>query len=155
MMQLIDSVGISLRGRAFRANLQHILLEHLKVRGRMHHFLRLLACFVFVAVAHSAAAASERRFALVIGNGSYRVRTLTSPVNDAALIAQTLQASGFEITSLRNLNEASLRQSFRDFLIKVKNAGPDTVVAVYFAGIGLQCEGQNYLLPIDADIGQP
>jgi uncharacterized caspase-like protein len=119
----------------------------------MRRLLILLVFFV-VAVAHSAAVASERRFALVIGNGTYRVRTLPTPVNDAALIAQTLQASGFEITSLRNLNEAGLRQSFRDFLIKVKNAGPDVVVAVYFAGLGLQCAGENYLLPIDADINQ-
>jgi len=152
-MQLIDSVGISLRERAFRANLQHMLLRHLKVRGRMHRILGLLALFVVVAVAHSAAA-SERRLALVIGNGSYLATTVTSAVNDAALIAQTLQTSGFEVTSLQDLNEAGLRQSFRDFLIKIKSSGPDTVVAVYFAGLGLQCEGENYLLPVDANISQ-
>ena len=119
----------------------------------MLRFLTLFAFLGFVGVAHSAAA-SERRFALVIGNGSYSVRTLPTTVNDAALIAQSLKASGFEVISLRNLNEASLRQSFRDFLVKVKNAGPDTVVAVYFAGLGLQCEGENYLLPIDAEASQ-
>ena len=120
----------------------------------MRRFLTLFAFLVFVGVAHSAAA-SERRFALVIGNGSYSIGTLPTSVNDAALIAQSLEASGFEVSSLRNLNEASLRQSFRDFLVKVKNAGPETVVAVYFAGLGLQCEGENYLLPIDAEVSQP
>ena len=132
-------------------------LKHLKVRSEMHRFSRLLlVVFVFAALAHSAiAAASERRLALVIGNGSYGVRALPSAINDAAVIAQALKASGFDVTSQRDLDEASLRQSFGDFLIAVKNAGAATVVVVYFAGLGLQSEGENYLLPIDAEISQP
>ena len=122
----------------------------------MGRFRTLLTLFVLFAVAHVAtAAASERRFALVIGNSSYTVRALQSPATDAVLIAQTLQASNFEVTSLRDLNEARLRQSFRDFVMKVKDAGTDAVVVVYFAGLGLQCEGENYLLPIEAEITQP
>jgi len=157
MMQVIDSILICLQKRTFRANLQRKFLKHLKVRSQMHRFPRLLLVFfAFAAFAHSAiAAASERRLALVIGNGSYGVRALPSAVNDAAVVAQTLKASGFDVTSQRDLDEARLRQSFGDFLVGVKNAGPDTVVVVYFAGLGLQSEGENYLLPIDAEISQP
>ena len=45
-----------------------------------------------------------------------------------------------------------LRQTFRDFIDRVRKAGPDAVAAVYFAGYGLQLEGENYLVPIEADI---
>ncbi|MGH7105788.1 MAG: caspase family protein, partial [Acetobacteraceae bacterium] len=109
-----------------------------------------------LAVAPSARAApSEQRFALVIGNGSYQTKTLPTAVNDAALVAQTLQAAGFDVTGVRDLNGDMLRQSFGDFFAKVKNAGPDVVVAIYFAGLGLQLDGENYLLPIDAEIAKP
>ncbi|HLG80417.1 MAG TPA: caspase family protein [Bradyrhizobium sp.] len=155
-MQVIDSVLICLQKPTFRANLLPKLLGHLRVRSQMRRLPRLLLVFVvFAAFAHSAAEASERRLALVIGNGSYGVGPLPSAVNDAALIAQTLIASGFEVTSQRDLDEVNLRQGFGDFLSKVKNAGPDTVVAVYFAGLALQCEGENYLLPLNAQVGQP
>ena len=90
--------------------------------------------------------------ALVIGNASYLIRPLATPANDAGLIAQTLQAAGFEVVGVRDLDTASLRQTFRDFVNNVSNAGSDTVVAVYFAGYGLQLEGENYLVPIDAKL---
>jgi uncharacterized caspase-like protein len=54
----------------------------------------------------------------------------------------------------RDLDENLLRQTFRDFVERVRKAGPDTVAAVYFAGYGLQLDGENYLVPTDADIAQ-
>jgi uncharacterized caspase-like protein len=51
----------------------------------------------------------------------------------------------------RDLDEDSLRQAFRVFIDGVTKAGPDAVAVVYFAGYGLQVEGENYLIPIDAD----
>jgi uncharacterized caspase-like protein len=112
-----------------------------------------LAFLTFLAVV-SGASASERRLALVVGNASYKSKVLSTPVNDAALIAQTLQAAGFDVTGARDLNRDLLRQTFRDFAGKVATAGPDAVVAVYFTGYGLQFEGENYLLPIDANISE-
>jgi uncharacterized caspase-like protein len=63
-----------------------------------------------------------------------------------------LQAAGFDVTGARDLDEDSLRHAFRDFGEKAAAAGPDTVAFVYFAGYGLQFEGENYLIPIGANI---
>src|SRR5258708_32096283 len=114
--------------------------------------LSFLAHLAVLSAPAAGAAPSEMRLALVIGNASYRAKALATPVNDAALIAQILRTAGFDVMGARDLNEVSLRQAFRDFLDAVTNAGPNTVAAVYFAGYGLQLEGENYLAPIDANI---
>ena len=122
----------------------------------MHGFLKiLLACLAIFAVACAAkarAAPSERRLALVVGNASYKAKPLATAVNDAALVAQTLRAAGFHVMGARDLDENALRQAFRDFVEAVRSAGPGAVAAVYFAGYGLQLEGENYLVPTNADI---
>src|SRR5689334_4971890 len=100
------------------------------------------------------AAPIEARMALVIGNGAYPSAALATAANDAGLIAQTLQAAGFDVMGARDLDEDSLRHTFRDFVDKASKAGPDAVVAVYFAGYALQLEGENYLLPVDAAIAR-
>jgi uncharacterized caspase-like protein len=122
----------------------------------MHRFLKTLLFFLtvlaFVSSSPAGAAPSENRLALVIGNASYKAKPLATAVNDAALIAQTLEAAGFDVVAARDLNEDSLRKAFSDFIDRAKKAGPDAVALVYFAGYGLQLEGENYLLPIAADI---
>src|SRR6202790_4116221 len=114
--------------------------------------LALLILLGVVLAPPAGAEPTERRMALVIGNGAYQTGALTPPANDAGLIAQTLQAAGFDVVGARDLDEDSLRHAFRDFVDNVAKAGPDTVVAIYFAGYGLQLEGENYLVPIDANI---
>ena len=128
----------------------------------MHQIAKLtlkltLALMTFLAVAlapQPGAAQAEKRMALVIGNGAYQTGALATPANDAGLIAQTLQAAGFDVVGARDLDEDSLRHAFRDFVDNASKAGPGTVVAIYFAGYGLQLEGENYLLPVDANIGR-
>ena len=95
---------------------------------------------------------SERRIALVIGNASYQSAPLKTAANDAGLIAQTLQSAGFDVVGARDLDADSVRHAFRDFLDKAAASGPDTVAVVYVAGMGLQYEGENYLVPVDAKI---
>lgn len=128
------------------------------MQRRMQRLLKtLLAVLAFLALVclpPAGAAVSEKRLALVVGNASYKAKTLATPANDAALIAQTLRAAGFDVMGARDLDKDLLRQTFRDFTDKVANAGADTVAAVYFAGYGLQFEGENYLVPTDADITQ-
>src|SRR4030095_13539948 len=97
---------------------------------------------------------AEQRIALVIGNATYQAGALQTAANDAGLIAQTLQASGFDVVGARDLDQDSLRRALRDFLDKAGGAGPDTVAVVYVAGYGLQLEGENYLVPIDAKIAR-
>ncbi|MDX3805334.1 caspase family protein [Bosea thiooxidans] len=98
------------------------------------------------------AQSSEKRIALVIGNSAYPDGALATPANDAGLIAQTLQAAGFDVIGARDLDSTTLRSTFREFLDKASASGPDTVAFVYYAGHGLQFEGENYLVPVDARI---
>src|SRR6266516_4129507 len=100
------------------------------------------------------AAQAEKRIALVIGNAAYQAGALATPANDAGLIAQTLQAAGFEVVGARDLDQDSLRRALRDFLEKAAAAGPDTVAFVYVSGYGLQLEGENYFVPIDAKVAR-
>lgn len=112
----------------------------------------LFAILLLLLVAPVDAFAAEHRIALVIGNANYATGALPTPANDAGLIAQTLQAGGFDVTGARDLNQESLRQAFRDFLNKATASGPDTVAYIYLSGYGLQLEGENYFAPIDAQI---
>jgi uncharacterized caspase-like protein len=96
---------------------------------------------------------AEKRIALVIGNSAYQAGELHTSANDAGLIAQTLQAAGFDVVGARDLDQDSLRRAFRDFLEKASSSGPDTVAFIYLGGYGLQLEGENYFLPVDAKIG--
>ncbi len=94
------------------------------------------------------------RIALVIGNGTYRDAALATPANDAGLVAQTLQAAGFDVVGARDLDGQSLRTAFRDFLQKAAAAGPDMQAFVYLAGRAVQYNGDNYFVPVDAQINR-
>jgi uncharacterized caspase-like protein len=111
-----------------------------------------LIAVLALALAPRAGYAAETRFALVIGNDEYKTAKLATPANDAGLIADALQAAGFTVTGARNLDQATLRESFREFLSQVAAAGPDAVALVYLSGVGLQFAGDNYFVPVDADI---
>ena len=88
----------------------------------------------------------QARFAFIVGNDDYEGQPLITAANDAALVAQTLQGLGFDVMGARNLDEETLRASFREFLRKVEEAGRNTLTAVYISGYGLQVEGENYLV---------
>ena len=120
---------------------------------RIIYILFLSAAAVFFACA-ATAQQTEKRIALVVGNAAYQAETLPTAANDAGLIAQTLQAAGFDVVGARDLDQDALRRSFRDFLDKATGSGPDTIAFIYFAGYGLQLEGENYLVPIDARIAR-
>lgn len=94
----------------------------------------------------------EKRIALVVGNGNYAKGPLATAANDAGLIAQTLQAAGFDVIGARDLDGDTLRKSFRDFIQKAEVSPSDTVAIVYFAGYGIQLAGENYFIPVDSAI---
>jgi uncharacterized caspase-like protein len=102
----------------------------------------------------AAAQQPEKRIALVVGNGAYAKSPLATAANDAGLIAQTLQAAGFDVIGARDLDGDTLRKSFRDFIQKAESSGPDTVAMVYLAGYGLQLAGENYFVPVDSAINR-
>ena len=119
----------------------------------------LSACLVAISglaghLNSAAAQAPEKRIALVVGNGAYAKSPLATAANDAGLIAQTLQAAGFDVIGARDLDGDTLRKSFRDFINKAEAAGPDTVAMVYLAGYGLQLGGDNYFVPVDSTINR-
>ncbi len=111
-----------------------------------------LIAVLALTLAPRAGYAAETRFALVIGNDEYKAAKLATPANDAGLIADALQAAGFTVTGARNLDQATLREAFREFLGQVATAGSDAVALVYLSGVGLQFAGDNYFVPVDADI---
>src|SRR5712671_354526 len=118
----------------------------------LRHVLGVLAFLVLVAP--SGAAPTEKRIALVIGNAAYQQGALPTTANDAGLIAQTLQAAGFDVIGARDLDADTLRHTLRDFVQKAVASGPDTVAMVYLAGYGVQMSGENYFLPIDANVAR-
>lgn len=127
---------------------------------RLARSLSLLsACLVAMSglAGHLNAAAAqqpEKRIALVVGNAAYAKSPLATAANDAGLIAQTLQAAGFDVIGARDLDGDTLRKSFRDFIQKAESSGPDTVAMVYLAGYGLQLAGENYFVPVDSAINR-
>ncbi|RTL54528.1 MAG: caspase-like domain-containing protein [Bradyrhizobiaceae bacterium] len=97
---------------------------------------------------------TEKRIALVIGNGAYQKAPLATAANDAGLIAQTLQAAGFDVVGARDLDGNTLRSSFHDFVEKAQASGPDTVAFVYISGYGVQLAGENYFIPVDSTLSR-
>ena len=117
--------------------------------------LFVFAAFLLMTVAGASTTASaQSRIALVIGQGAYPSGALPTAVNDAGLVAQTLTSAGFEVVQGRDLESNDLRWVVRDFLDKVQAAGPDAAIMVYLAGHGMQFEGENYFVPVDARIAR-
>jgi Caspase domain len=97
----------------------------------------------------SQSALAEKRVALVIGNSDYRnVGHLANPANDAQLVADTLKTGGFDtVVFLRDINTSEMRRRLRAFGDQVRHAD---VAVVFYAGHGIEVDGINYLIPIDA-----
>ncbi len=93
-------------------------------------------------------AMAESRFALVIGNGGYKaVPQLVNPPNDARDVADALKSLGFKVKLGVDLDQAGMRRAVASFAAEA--AGAD-VSLFYYAGHGLQLDGRNYLIPVDA-----
>ncbi len=119
--------------------------------GQMSRCVRLLTgfCCLFL-MAVGLAQAEENRFALVIGNSSYeKIGRLGNPGRDADLVAKSLEAVGFEVSVHFDLDEDGLGKVLDD----LADRAPDLDVAVlYFAGHGIQKDGENFLIPVDAQL---
>src|SRR5689334_5147573 len=96
-------------------------------------------------------ALAEKRVALVLGNSAYQnVPPLANPVNDAALMADTLKRAGFDVVDSRqNLSALETRRVLREFADKANNAD---IAVIYYAGHGIEIDGSNYLIPVDAKL---
>src|SRR5437762_1082828 len=107
----------------------------------------LLAGAMLAATAVNAFA--EKRVALVIGNSVYqKVAKLPNPANDATAVVEMFKSAGFDLVEAKfNLSANDLRRSLRDFVVKTRDAD---VAVVYYAGHGIELDGANYLIPVDA-----
>jgi uncharacterized caspase-like protein len=100
----------------------------------------------------SHAALAENRLALVIGESAYRsVTPLPNPANDATQMSKLLADAGFEVTAAADLSQKEMNDKVGDFAAKIAAKGPDTVALVFYAGHGLQIDGENFLVPVDVD----
>ncbi|GAB2174698.1 caspase family protein [Dongia sp. agr-C8] len=101
-------------------------------------------------------AQAEPRVALVIGNSNYgsEMGKLPNPINDANLVAQALQKTGFSVVKVTDVDQKRLKRAIIEFGDKLTAAGPETTALFFYAGHGVQVKGMNYLVPVGADIGK-
>ena len=90
------------------------------------------------------------RVALVIGNGAYgELGTLPNPPNDASDMADELEKLDFKVTRVIDGNADAMRRALRDFGSSATGAD---VALFYYAGHGMALRGENYLVPVRAQI---
>lgn len=108
--------------------------------------LALSIAFIFPAML----TAQERRVALVIGNGDYQAATkLINPINDAADIGEVLAGLGFDVEVRIDADLDTMEKAVLRFGNKLAGS-TDSVGFFYYAGHGVQSNGENYLIPVDA-----
>ena len=107
-----------------------------------------VAVMMLGVVLSPAAALAAGRVALVVGNGTYgHIGRLPNPGNDAADMGAALRRLGFDVTTVRDANRVAMTEALRVFTRA--SAGAD-VSLVFYAGHGLEMDGVNYLVPVDA-----
>ncbi len=118
----------------------------------MHRALGLLAVLMtaLLSISQANAAVSGKKVALVIGNSSYTFAvTLPNPKSDAALMAATLRSTGFNVIEGSDVDKTRMSELLDKF---TEDAYDAEVAVVYYAGHGLQVDGHNYLIPVDAQL---
>src|SRR5712672_1796683 len=117
-----------------------------------HRYLKLRKIFLAAALLLMCQPAwAEKRVALVLGNSAYQnVAQLPNPVSDGAIIAAKLKEAGFDVVDSRHdLPAAETRRALRDFADRSRDAD---IAVVYYAGHGMEVDGTNYLIPVDAKL---
>ena len=108
--------------------------------------------FLFLLACSSAIADSDSRHALIIGNSDYQYASpLKNPKNDSADIAEALEDLYFDTTLLQNANKAQIEEAITEFLEDLQDTGG--VGLFYYAGHGIQLQGNNYLVPVETNTG--
>ena len=93
---------------------------------------------------------AQGRVALVIGNSNYQsVPALPNPANDAFAMSESLRRLGFVVQEGIDLDAAGMASTLRSFGALAETAD---VALVFYAGHGIQIDGQNYMLPVDASL---
>jgi hypothetical protein len=113
----------------------------------------LFVPMVLAAALLASVAQAERRVALIIGNSAYRnASPLPNTINDANSIAALFRSVGFEVVNSRTeLGVLEFKRAVREFLITAETAD---IAVVYYAGHGIEVNGANFLIPVDANLAR-
>ncbi|MBA1141641.1 caspase family protein [Mesorhizobium sp. CCANP35] len=115
--------------------------------------LMLTALCTVQAAAPDAGAPGAKRVALVIGNSKYvHAVELPNPANDARLIASTLRNAGFEVIEGVDQDNAGMHSLISKFTEQSYDAD---LAVIFYAGHGMQVDGKNFLIPVDAELTSP
>jgi formylglycine-generating enzyme required for sulfatase activity len=123
------------------------------MRYSLHYFLevimRVVSAIILAMWLFCQPAFAEKRIALVMGDSAYeRVPRLSNPVNDATAMSEMFKRAGFDMVLLKlDLKAIEMRRALRDFSDEARDAD---IAIIYFAGHGIEIQGGNYLIPVDA-----
>ncbi len=119
--------------------------------GAVMPFLYLFVVSAFALILPATGASADQRMALVMGNSAYqRAPKLSNAANDAGLLAETFKKAGFTVVEARNdLSAQEMRRALRDFGARARGAD---IAVIYYAGHGIEIDGNNYLVPVDAQL---
>ena len=124
---------------------EHIFLTFLK------RILVAIGALVFLSA--NPALAQGSKVALIIGNSNYtNGGSLPNPSNDARLVAQAASKAGFQVTQVSDQSRDAFRASLREFRTKADTA---EVAMIYYAGHGIDNNGENWLIPTDVRLADP
>src|SRR5436853_2095876 len=118
---------------------------------RLFFSFAALAALLFVL---PAPASAQQGIAFIIGNAAYARGPIAHSLADGGLVAKSLTSVGFDIVEGADINSGDFRRLFGEFLAKVNAAGPDAIAFIYYTGYALQFEGDNYLIPVDAQLNR-
>jgi formylglycine-generating enzyme required for sulfatase activity len=109
-----------------------------------------LAVAIFALALRITSAEAQARVALVIGNSGYQnVPALPNPANDATDIAASLERLGFAVRRVIDGTFKDMRLALREFIPLARQSD---MAVVYFAGHGIEIAGDNWLIPVDAEL---
>ena len=118
--------------------------------SRRRRLLYLLVCLCLAVMAQRAPAFADKRIALVIGNSKYEnTPALENPVNDATDVGQALASIGFKVTLKLDATKREMDQAVAQF---ARDAANSDAAMFYYAGHGMQFQGENYVMPVDAEL---
>jgi hypothetical protein len=112
--------------------------------------LTLMIIWGMIFMPQASFTAQEKRTALIIGNSGYESTYLANPVNDANDIAKGLEGCGFTVFKVTDADRSGMRRAIRKFGEAINRDGG--VGLFYYAGHGVQVNGENYLVPIGSDV---
>jgi uncharacterized caspase-like protein len=112
--------------------------------------LFLLTCVCAALLAQLGPSLADKRVALIIGNANYKnTPALTNPGNDATDVAQAMGSIGFQVTLKLDADKRQMDQAIAQF---ARDATTADTALFYYAGHGMQFQGGNYIMPVDAEL---